>query len=138
MLSIDDEEAGPDGPAVLDCGHRVAAGSSPGDAVDCAGCDRRSIPEGYAPYRRTGEFTEGTVPRALTSRHTTKRGVWARIHVLDGRLRYRIHEPYGEEHVLDAATAGVVLPEVEHAVEPLGAVRFFVEFHGPEGRPPTR
>ncbi|HIF93393.1 MAG TPA: DUF1971 domain-containing protein [Myxococcales bacterium] len=32
--------------------------------------------------------------------HTTKRGVWGRIHVLEGSLRYRILEPTIEEIIL--------------------------------------
>ena len=33
-----------------------------------------------------------------------------------------------EEHVLGPGVEGVVEPEVPHEVEPLGPVRFFVEF----------
>jgi tellurite resistance-related uncharacterized protein len=79
-------------------------------------------------YRRTAEFTEATVPAALLRRHTTKAGVWGRIHVLEGALRYRILEPVVEEHELSPGRVGVVEPEVPHEVEPQGSVRFYVEF----------
>ena len=54
--------------------------------------------------------------------------MWARIRVSEGRLRYRILEPALEEHVLTPETPGIVEPGVPHEVEPLGAVRFRVEF----------
>ena len=88
----------------------------------------KQLPPDAAPYQRTREFTESTVPDALRRRHTTKPGTWARICVLEGALRYRILEPHVEEHVLAPDSPGVVEPEVPHEVEPLGAVRFFVEF----------
>jgi tellurite resistance-related uncharacterized protein len=88
----------------------------------------KSLPSDVAPYRRTPEFTESTVPDALRRRHTTKAGVWARIHVLEGSLRYRILEPAREEHVLSVGRPGIVEPEVPHEVEPEGRVRFYVEF----------
>ena len=88
----------------------------------------KDLPPDVAAYQRTKEFTEATVPDGLRRRHTTKPGTWARIHVLEGSLRYRILEPAVEEHVLSPDMPGIVEPEVPHQVEPLGAVRFFVEF----------
>ena len=91
-----------------------------------------TLPPKLQPYRRTPEFTETTVPPALLKAHTTKDGTWALIHVLEGRLRYRIEDPrrLASQTILTPETApGVVEPTILHAVEPLGAVRFFVEFH---------
>jgi tellurite resistance-related uncharacterized protein len=91
-----------------------------------------TLPAEIRPYRRTAEFTETTVPAALLKAHTTKDGTWALIHVLAGRLRYRIEDPRrpASEVVLTPETApGLVEPTILHAVEPQGAVRFFVEFH---------
>ena len=88
----------------------------------------KSLPPDVAPYRRTPEFTESTVPDALRRRHTTKAGVWARIQVLEGSLRYRILELTREEHVLSPERPGIVEPEAPHEVELEGRVRFFVEF----------
>jgi tellurite resistance-related uncharacterized protein len=86
------------------------------------------MPDGFAPYRRTPTFTESTIPAALRGRHSTQRGVWARIHVLRGRLAYRVFEPFGTEETLDRDTTAIVVADVEHAVEPLGDVEFYVEF----------
>ncbi len=88
----------------------------------------KSLPSNVTAYQRTKEFSETTVPAALTRRHDTKAGVWGRIHVLEGSLIYRILEPEVEEHVLSPGIDGVVEPTVPHQVEPIGAVRFFVEF----------
>ena len=97
--------------------------------LDCVRCDRRELPDGYDVYRTTPTFEAGKIPAALLSRHSTKRGVWGRIRVQSGRLLYRIHEPYCEEQLLESGASGLVLPEVEHEVEPLGPVEFVVEFY---------
>lgn len=88
----------------------------------------KPLPPDAVPYQRTREFSQSTIPAGLLRRHTTKPGVWGRIQVLEGSLRYRILEPVREEHVLTPERHGVVEPEVPHEVEPLGPVRFFVEF----------
>jgi tellurite resistance-related uncharacterized protein len=131
--------------ALLDCGHRqhvrhkppfvsrpwveTAEGRSAqiGAPLDCPLCDRFVLPEGFVAYKRTPEFTEVTVPKGLTSNHSTKAGVWAKIHVLEGTLRYRV-DKFDRQFELSAAAPGIVVPEVLHHVEPLGPVRFFVEF----------
>ena len=91
-----------------------------------------TLPPGVQPYRRTDVFTELTVPAALLKAHTTKEGAWALIHVLEGRLAYRIDDPrrLRSERVLTPDNVpGVVEPTILHEVEPLGRVRFYVEFH---------
>lgn len=132
--------------ADLDCGHRQhvrhrppfivrpwvedAAGreSHLGTRLDCALCDRMEWPDGLAAYARTPEFDQDTVPRGLVSSHTTKTGVWARIHVLKGTILYRVEAPVDRCVRLGAPATGIVVPEVPHHVEPQGPVRFFVEF----------
>ncbi len=85
------------------------------------------LPEGLSVYKRTPEWSERTVPAALLHNHTTKPGVWARIVVLEGKLLYVV-ESFGVELELFEGRVGIVLPTVPHRVEPLGMVRFFVEF----------
>ena len=51
------------------------------------------LPPDAQPYRRTDTFTEVTVPTTLLKAHITKQGTWALIHVLVGRLAYKIVEP---------------------------------------------
>lgn len=99
-----------------------------GAMLTCVRCDRLELPAHFVPYRSTPEFTELTVPAALRRDHSTAVGVWARIHVLAGRLRYRI-ESLGVDQILTPGEPGIVVPEVLHSVEPDGAVRFRVEFY---------
>ncbi len=89
----------------------------------------KSLPGEVAPYRRTSEFTEATLPAGLRRSHTTMQGTWALIHVVEGRVRYRILEPELEEHLLSPEAHGVVEPEVPHELELDGPVRLYVEFY---------
>lgn len=99
-----------------------------GTDLDCVRCDRFEMPDGYAPYQRTPDFTQETVPEGLLKDHSTKAGVWALIHVVKGKLRYSIKAPLGSHRDLSTESEGVVLPEVLHRVEALGEVVFYVEF----------
>jgi len=96
-----------------------------------------TLPATVRPYRRTEVFTEATVPAGLLKAHTTKEGAWALIHVLEGRLAYRVEDPrrLASKAVLSPdGPPGVIEPTILHRVEPLGPVRFYVEFHRAEGR----
>jgi tellurite resistance-related uncharacterized protein len=133
--------------ALLDCGHGQHVRHDPplverawvlddaqrdaklGSPLDCVRCDRRELPDHYAETRRTRRFTEATLPDALRARHSTRRGVWGVLHVRTGRLVYRQHAPFHDERVLEGGETEVILPEVEHEVEPLGAVEFEIAFH---------
>ncbi|MCG9893052.1 MAG: DUF3565 domain-containing protein [Thermosynechococcaceae cyanobacterium MS004] len=136
--------------ADLDCGHAQHTRHDPpfflrpwvlnedsrsthiGTSLNCVRCDRQEMPEEFVAYRRTATFTSGSIPNGLRKHHSTKRGIWGVINILEGQLRYRIHEPYNCEVVLDQNTKGIILPEVEHAVEPLKSAEFYVEFwHNP-------
>lgn len=99
-----------------------------GDSFDCVRCDALEWPVGLVPYRRTERFETATIPPALRRSHTTKPGIWAKIHVERGRLRYRLLAP-PQERELGSGEVGVVPPEAPHEVEPLGDVAFYVEFH---------
>lgn len=87
-----------------------------------------TLPPGVSAYKRTPTFDQDSLPAGLRREHRTKAGVWALIHVVEGSLRYRILEPPSEE-ILTPAAPGVVRPEQPHEVEPLGAMRMFVEFY---------
>lgn len=97
-----------------------------------------ALPDGLEPYKRTEVFTEASVPAGLLQAHATKAGAWALIHVIEGRLVYRIVDPRWplSDTVLEPGPPpGVVEPTVLHEVEPLGPVRFYVEFHRQAGSP---
>jgi tellurite resistance-related uncharacterized protein len=98
-----------------------------GQTLDCVSCDARKMPEGYVSYKRTPPFTHATVPQGLLREHRTKAGVWALIHVQRGALAF--HEVgAATPRAVGAGEQAVVLPEIEHRVEPQGEVEFFVEF----------
>ena len=89
------------------------------------------LPRNLESYRRTDVFTEHTAPAGVLRAHTTKEGAWARIHVIEGKLAYRVIDPRRlkfETVLTPGAPPGVVEPTILHEVEPQGAVRFYVEF----------
>ena len=99
-----------------------------GQRLNCLRCERFEWPDDLVAYKRTPEFTAETIPNGLRRDHSTKQGVWARIVVLEGRLRYRV-DAWDATFELTSAQNGIVVPEVPHHVAPLGPVRFYVEFH---------
>ncbi|MDM0115430.1 DUF1971 domain-containing protein [Variovorax sp. J22R133] len=87
------------------------------------------MPAHFEPYRSSPVFTQDTVPAGLRKDHTTRAGTWGKIQVLEGQLRYRV-DGWQVDTVLTPEAPGIVVPEVLHNVEPVGPVRFFVEFYG--------
>ena len=113
-----------------------------GAMCDCVRCDRAEIPERARAYKRTKTFDESSVPAGLLANHATKAGVWGLIRVLAGELEYAIEgDESATRRLRPGDSPGVVVPEVLHRVQPVGAVRFFVEFHrvpaGAAEPPPT-
>lgn len=100
-----------------------------GALLDCVLCDRFEMPAGFTAYKRTPDFDQLTVPAGLRKDHSTKPGVWARITVLTGQLRYVVEPPLTSERTLAPGTDGIVVAEVLHHVEPIGDVTFYVEFY---------
>ena len=80
------------------------------------------------PYRSTAIFDAETLPAALRRRHTTKAGVWARIEVLKGQVRYEIFDPPSVE-ILEPGRPGRVAPEQPHQVLPCGPMQMRVDFY---------
>ena len=132
--------------AALDCGHLQHVRHRPpfvnrpwivrentrnamiGAELDCPRCDRMEWPDGFVPARKTREFDETTLPSGLTRDHATRRGVWARIHVVSGTLKYQVGAPIHRDFLVEADGTGTIVPEVPHRVEAIGPVRFLVEF----------
>lgn len=99
-----------------------------GQCLDCPACDRRELPAGHAPYRRTPTFDSTTLPRALLERHDTKPGVWAVLHVVDGAVELIEQAGGGERRqVVSAGGRAVICPEVEHRLELSGGVALYLE-----------
>jgi tellurite methyltransferase len=99
-----------------------------GKPLDCIKCDHFEMPDDLIPYRRTAEFNERTIPQSLRRDHSTKPGIWAKIQVIEGKLNYRI-DALGAQFELSPEQPGIVIPEARHHVNPIGSVRFLVEFY---------
>ncbi len=89
----------------------------------------KSLPDHVVHYKTTPEFNQDSVPAGLLRDHATAAGVWGRIVVREGGLRYVIDGPASEEHLLGPGTPGIVEPQVLHHVVAEGPVRFCVEFY---------
>lgn len=100
------------------------------------------LPAGCTLVRATPEFDENTVPGGLLAAHRIAAGVWGRLVVLDGSIRFAFDgaghdddapEPTAADHewVVAAGEHVVIPPERLHHVRIDGAVRFLVEFHRP-------
>lgn len=87
------------------------------------------LPDDVVCYATSPEFTEATLPDGLAGTHRTNADTWAKIVVLEGRLRYHILEPEAVEYELSPDWPGIVEPTIPHRVEPVGKVRFQVEFY---------
>lgn len=86
------------------------------------------MPSHFVPYKETPIFTTETVPAGLLRNHSCKRGVWGRIIVHAGVLRYHI-ERFEIHFDLTPGIEGVIPPEDIHCVEPLDdQMRFQVRF----------
>lgn len=87
------------------------------------------LPDGVALCGKSPEFSETSIPTTLRREHRTNAETWARIVVLDGRLRCRILEPLVRQTEAAPGNPAVVEPGVAHSVEPVGRVRFLIEFY---------
>jgi len=89
------------------------------------------LPDVVKAYRRTPDFDETNVPVALLRDHSTKQGTWGLLRVERGRLRYVVTDgrrPRYEVLLTPSSAPMVIEPTILHHVEPLGSVRFHVEF----------
>ena len=112
-------------PWVLDDAEREAR---VGSDLACPLCDRAELPEGLHVTRRTDTWDERTIPVALRRAHRVATGTWGRLRVERGRLRFRADTEPPLDVIVDPAAPQAIPPDVEHRVEPLGEVRFSVEF----------
>ncbi|MDQ6696176.1 MAG: DUF3565 domain-containing protein [Actinomycetota bacterium] len=148
IVSFMQDEAG-DWVAELDCFHRQHVRHDPpfrsapwvndeltrseriGTSLPCPLCDRAELPDGLIVTRVTDRWDERTMPAGLRRVHRMARGTWGRLCVESGELRFRAQTDPVIDVVVQAGASHAIPPTVEHHVEPLGSVRFFIEFLGP-------
>ena len=106
-----------------------------GTAIDCPLCDRAELPEGLRLVRSSAEWSEHTMPSGLRRAHRLARGTWARVAVHEGRLRFVAATGPALRVELVPGSTQAIPPDVEHEVQPLGQVRFTIDFFAvDEGR----
>ncbi|WP_414041925.1 DUF1971 domain-containing protein [Acidithiobacillus sp. M4-SHS-6] len=89
------------------------------------------LPEPSMPlneYQRTPEFTADDAPAGLLHGHRTKAGVWGRIVLLEGNLRYCLEDGSARAWILSPEQPGWIPPDLPHRLEFMGPVRFYVSF----------
>jgi tellurite resistance-related uncharacterized protein len=79
------------------------------------------------PYRSTPVFDSETLPPALRKAHSTKAGVWGRLDVLSGTVRYVV-EVDNAQSILNAGDFIIIQPQQLHHVEPIGSMQMQVSF----------
>lgn len=150
MLRFSQDDAG-HWVAELDCLHRQHVRHDPpmrfaewvlddeqrtarlGGLLDCPLCDRAELPADLESLRLTESWTEASMPRALRRDHRVATGTWGVLRVEEGSLRFRAATSPVIHRELEAGDEQAIPPDVSHAVEVLGAVRFHVEFLGRAG-----
>lgn len=99
-----------------------------GTPIDCPLCDRAELPEGLRLARSSADWDERTMPKGLLRSHRLAGRTWGRLVVRQGRLRFTAATKPPIDVVLTAGCTQAVPPEVAHQVEPLGPVRFSIDF----------
>lgn len=85
------------------------------------------LPAQLVEARRTPLFDFAALPDALATSHRTT--VWAEIRVQEGSVRYiDLEGDARRDERLDAGDSAVIVPGVEHHVEPSTDARFYVQF----------
>ncbi len=92
------------------------------------------LPGGLALARTTDIFDSSTVPAGLLRAHRVADGVWGRLVVHSGPVRFVWEDgrTAGTEVIeLAEGDSLVIAPQVPHRVELTDTARFAVEFHRP-------
>lgn len=108
-----------------------------GGLLECPLCDRAELPDAVAWVRTTTTWDEQTVPAALRRDHRVGAATWGRITVHEGRLRFQAATTPPIDHELQAGSKQPIPPEIPHHVEPLGSVRFAIDFFAVRRDPPA-
>lgn len=92
-----------------------------------------ALPAGLVAYGRSMEFTPETLPERFKAAHSTKAGTWGLLHVLEGKLLYRLEPPQSGERLAVTGERVVIEPGVLHRVAFVEPGRFYVEFYRAAG-----
>ena len=112
-------------PWVLDDGERARR---MGSLLECSLCDRAELPDHLQVISATDVWDELNMPAWLRRRHRVTAGTWGRLQVQEGELHFRLSTQPALDLIVRPGPPQPIPPEVEHELQPLGKVRFFVEF----------
>lgn len=88
-----------------------------------------TLPPGLVAYGRSPDFTPQNLPAKLQAAHATKAGTWGLLHVLEGKVLYRLEEPHSDQRMVAADERLVIEPGIPHRVAFVEPGRFFIEFY---------
>jgi tellurite resistance-related uncharacterized protein len=106
-----------------------------GTLLGCPLCDRAELPDSLRLVRSTPRWNEQTMPLGLSRAHRVAKGMWGRIVVHDGRLRFLARTEPEFRVVVGPGSTQAIPPEVEHEVQPIGSVSFSIDFLSVESKP---
>ena len=89
----------------------------------------KTLPPGFVAYSRSPDFTPATLPARLQAAHFTKSGVWALLHVLEGKVLYQLEPPHSGEQLVSAGECVVIESGVLHRASFVEPGRLYVEFY---------
>lgn len=101
-----------------------------GEMLDCPKCEWVELPTGLVIARTTPEWTHFSLPAGLERDHRVVAGVWGRVRVLEGGVRFEFTDGLGgaPERPLVAGQDQPIPPDRPHRLELVGAVRLVVDF----------
>lgn len=85
-------------------------------------------------YMTLPVWTKDTLPQSFQEKHNTKQGTWAKLTILEGKLKYYVLDKNGDLRSTQICSTENQLPLIEpqawHKVKPLGDdLRCFLEFY---------
>ncbi len=94
----------------------------------------RSLPSGLVSARRTPLFDYESLPPPLVKSHRTS--VWAELRVQAGSVRYvDLDGASRRDERLESGDCAVIVPGVEHRIEPSTDAMFYIQFFREPGAP---
>lgn len=87
----------------------------------------KEIPEGVHAYNKK-EYTDKTTPGMMKNEHSVRLGVWGKIVVQKGEVKYEIPSQ-GEEHLLTPDNPGIIEPLIVHKIDPQPGTKFYLELY---------
>lgn len=79
------------------------------------------------PYKKTPIFNAQNVPKAILEKHNTKEGVWGKLVVLSGTLKF-VDLENGKELVLGKGEFQIIEPTKWHKLILIENPEFYIEF----------